>query len=91
MQDWGWVTRIVNCALSGASGPCWGKERFLAPYIVHNDGLVAKAAELTGRDERSVLIRLGLEALIERESSRRLALLGGTDPRASAGPRQRIA
>lgn len=59
--------------------------------VTVDDDLVARAAELTGREERSVLIRLGLEALIERESARRLALLGGTDPRASAAPRRRVA
>jgi Arc/MetJ family transcription regulator len=59
--------------------------------VTVDDGLVARAAELTGREERSVLIRLGLEALIERESARRLALLGGTDPEATAAPRQRVA
>ena len=59
--------------------------------VTVGDDLVARAAELTGREERSVLIRLGFEALIERESARRLALLGGTDPKAAAAPRQRVA
>lgn len=59
--------------------------------VTVDDDLVARAAELTGRDERSVLIRMGLEALIERESARRLALLGGTDSKATAAPRQRVA
>lgn len=51
--------------------------------------LIEKAAELTGRRQKSVLIRLGLEALIARESGRRLARLGGTDPEAAAAPRRR--
>ncbi|HEY5319260.1 MAG TPA: type II toxin-antitoxin system VapB family antitoxin [Galbitalea sp.] len=59
--------------------------------VTMDDDLVARAAELTGRDEKSALIRLGLEALIERESARRLALLGGTDSDASAAPRRRVA
>lgn len=54
-----------------------------------DDELIAKAAELTGRRQKSVLIRLGLEALIARESGRRLARLGGTDPEAAAAPRRR--
>ncbi len=54
-----------------------------------DDELVRVAAELTGRSEKSALVRLGLEALIVRESSRRLAALGGTDPEASAPPRAR--
>jgi Arc/MetJ family transcription regulator len=57
--------------------------------ITVSDDLVARAAELTGRDEPSALMRLGLEALVERESARRLALLGGSDPGASAPPRER--
>jgi Arc/MetJ family transcription regulator len=59
--------------------------------VTMDDDLVARAAELTGRDERSALVRLGLEALIERESARRLVLLGGTDPKATAAPRRRVA
>lgn len=54
-----------------------------------DDELVSKAQQLTGRTEKSVLVRLGLEALIARESGRRLALLGGTDPAAAAAPRHR--
>ena len=54
-----------------------------------DDELIQKAAELTGRSEKSTLVRLGLEALIARESARRLAQLGGTDPQATAAPRQR--
>jgi Arc/MetJ family transcription regulator len=41
--------------------------------------LLNKAANLTGIKEKTSLVRLGLEALIERESSRRLAKLGGTE------------
>lgn len=54
-----------------------------------DDELIEKAAELTGRREKSALVRLGLEALIARESARRLARLGGTDPEAAAAPRRR--
>lgn len=54
-----------------------------------DDTLVQKASQLTGRTEKSTLVRLGLEALIAQESGRRLAALGGTDPKAAAGPRQR--
>jgi len=59
--------------------------------VTVDDELVAKAAELTGRDETSALVRMGLEALIQRESSKRLALLGGTDPDAVGAPRRRTA
>ena len=37
--------------------------------VTVSDELVSGAAELTGRDETSILVRLGLEALIERESA----------------------
>ena len=54
-----------------------------------DDELIRKAADLTGRQEKSALVRLGLEALIARESARRLARLGGSDPAATAAPRHR--
>ncbi len=44
-----------------------------------DDALLRKAATLTGVNERTALVRLGLEALISRESARRLAELGGTE------------
>ena len=43
------------------------------------DELLVKAARLTGIKEKTSLVRLGLEAQIARESSRRLAKLGGTE------------
>jgi len=45
-----------------------------------DDDLYAQAADLTGVHEKTALVRAGLKALIERESARRLALLGGTEP-----------
>jgi Arc/MetJ family transcription regulator len=44
-----------------------------------DDALMRRAADLTGIREKTALVRLGLEALIARESARRLALLGGTE------------
>jgi Arc/MetJ family transcription regulator len=44
-----------------------------------DDTLIRRAAEMTGVREKTALVRLGLEALIARESARRLALLGGTE------------
>lgn len=46
-----------------------------------DDELLARAARLTGIGEKTALIHAGLEALIARESSRRLAALGGAEPR----------
>ncbi len=45
-----------------------------------DDGLLSRARELTGVSEKSVLVREALKALIERESARRLARLGGSEP-----------
>ena len=59
--------------------------------VTIDEALVSRAAELTGRTETSALMRLGLQALIQRESAKRLALLGGTDPGATSAPRQRSA
>ena len=48
--------------------------------LILNDDLIAKARELTGMTEKTALIHAGLEALIARESAKRLAELGGTAP-----------
>jgi len=44
-----------------------------------DDILLNKASRLTGIKEKTSLVKLGLEALIVRESSKRLARLGGTE------------
>ena len=54
-----------------------------------DDDLLAKASELTGVAEKTALVRLGLEALIARESARRLARLVGSDRAARPAPRRR--
>ena len=46
-----------------------------------DEKLVRRAAELTDVKEKTSLVRLGLEALIARESARRLARLGGSERR----------
>jgi Arc/MetJ family transcription regulator len=56
-----------------------------------DDELVAEAQDLTGLKEKSSLIREALKALIERESARRLARLGGTEPDLKTPPRRRSA
>ncbi|WP_213804577.1 type II toxin-antitoxin system VapB family antitoxin [Granulicella sp. dw_53] len=48
--------------------------------VALDDVLVAKATAFTGLNEKSALIREALKALIERESARRLARLGGSEP-----------
>lgn len=53
------------------------------------DKLIDKASKLTGVKEKTSLVRMGLEALISRESSRRLAKLGGTEKKLRAIGRRR--
>ncbi len=57
--------------------------------IALDDDLVRVAQEFTGVEEKTALIREALKALIERESARRLAALGGTMPKLKAVPRRR--
>ena len=55
------------------------------------DKLLDKASKLTGIKEKTSLVRLGLEALIARESSKRLAKLGGTEKKLKVIPRRKSA
>jgi Arc/MetJ family transcription regulator len=48
--------------------------------IVLDDELLAKAQDLTHLQEKSALVKEALKALIERESAKRLASLGGSEP-----------
>jgi len=52
--------------------------------------LLEKAAQLTGIGEKTSLVRLGLQALIARESGRRLARLGGTEKNLTSIFRRRV-
>jgi len=54
------------------------------------DALLDKASKLTGVTEKTSLVRLGLQALIARESAKRLAGLGGTEKNLKMIPRRRI-
>ncbi len=46
---------------------------------------------MTGIREKTTLVKLGLEALIAKESAKRLAKLGRTQKQLKAIPRRRIA
>jgi len=70
----------INDAFRGAA---------MGTTVTIDDDLLAKAAELTGVHENVALLRQGLQTLIRVESARRLAALGGTDPKAEAAPRRR--
>ena len=54
-----------------------------------DDALLDRARELSGLKERSALLREALQALIQRESARRLAQLGGTQSQLRVPPRRR--
>jgi len=56
-----------------------------------DDDLLAKAQAYTGLKEKSALVREALKALIEREAARRMARLGGSEPRATVPRRRRTA
>jgi hypothetical protein len=71
--------------------PLWDRSRLIRMYepciLMHmrstlniDDEMLRRAAALTGEKEKTALVRMGLEALIARESARRLAKLGGTEP-----------
>ncbi len=55
-----------------------------------DDEILEEASRLTGIKEKTALVRLGLEALIALESSKRLARLGGTEKDLRSIPRRRL-
>jgi len=48
--------------------------------LIIDKGLLERAKELTGIQEKTALVKAGLEALIAREAAKRLAALGGAEP-----------
>lgn len=54
-----------------------------------DDDLIAKAQDFTGLKEKTALVREALKALIERESAKRLARLGGSEPDLEPASRRR--
>lgn len=57
--------------------------------VTLDDRLLAQAQELCGQLERSALLKQALQALVQRESARRLAALGGSEPKLEPIPRRR--
>lgn len=53
-----------------------------------DDQLLAEAQRMTGLAEKTALVREALKALVERESARRLARLGGSEPQLQPVPRR---
>jgi Arc/MetJ family transcription regulator len=64
------------------------KETAMRTTLALDDDLVRAAQRFTGVQEKSALVREALKALIERESARRLARLGGSEPDLAAVPRR---
>jgi Arc/MetJ family transcription regulator len=56
-----------------------------------DDDLLAKARRLSGLEEKTAVVRAGLQALIARESARHLAALGASEPDLEPVPRRRTA
>jgi len=67
------------------------RENWMRTTVTLDDRLVARAEDLSGVKERGALLREALKALIERETARRLARLGGTEPNLTEAPRHRPA
>ena len=65
------------------------QERKMRTTLALDDELLAKAQAFTGLHEKSALVREALKALIERESARRLARLGGSERKLKVPRRRR--
>jgi Arc/MetJ family transcription regulator len=59
--------------------------------LIIDDDLLKRARQATGIQEKTAIVRAGLEALIAREAGKRLAALGGTQPKLPDIPRRRSA
>ena len=57
--------------------------------MIIDEQLLEHAREVTGIQEKTALVRAGLEALIARAAAKRLAALGGTQPDLRDTPRRR--
>lgn len=65
------------------------KETKVRTTLALDDDLLIEAQRLTGTTEKTALVREALNALIQRESARRLARLGGTEPNLADVSRRR--
>ena len=59
--------------------------------LIIDDDLLSRARQLTGILEKTALIHAGLKALIAREAAKRLAALGGKQPKIAHITRRRSA
>src|SRR5207244_6556871 len=87
-------SRLAEGSASPAEsfGAIFGANRQEHPMrttVTLDEALVNRAQLLSGVQERSALLREALSALIQRESARRLAKLGGSEPKLEPVPRRR--
>jgi Arc/MetJ family transcription regulator len=68
----------------------WVRGGVMRTTLALDDDLVKMAQEFTGVAEKTALVREALKSLIERESARRLAAVGGTMPELEEIPRRRV-
>jgi Arc/MetJ family transcription regulator len=67
------------------------QEVYMRTTLNIDDSLIKKVSKLTGIKEKTTMVKLGLEALVAMESSKRLAKLGGTERELKRIPRRRMA
>jgi len=77
--------QIKHTMMTGFDGD---QRNIMRTTIKIDDDLYQQAVALTGKQEKTALIREALHALIERESARRLARLGGSEPDLDSIPRR---
>jgi Arc/MetJ family transcription regulator len=65
--------------------------RAMRTTVTLDDELLAKAEQLCGHLERSALLKEALRALVQRESAKRLAALGGSEAALEPIPRRQSA
>jgi Arc/MetJ family transcription regulator len=68
---------------------CFTVEVEMRTTLAIDDALIAEAEALVGAMSKSALVHEALVALVQRESAKRLALLGGSDPDLTATPRRK--
>jgi Arc/MetJ family transcription regulator len=83
------TSRLLRALKSTSFDVIFDAEVAMRTTLALDDNLLAEAQSLTGLQEKSALIREALIALIERESARRLARLGGSAPDLELAPRRR--
>lgn len=68
---------------------CFAILMHMRTTLILNEELLGKARRLSGLAEKTAVVHAGLEALIARESARRLAALGGSEPKLKPIARRR--